>query len=195
MFNPLNLFSKLIKSHNQKELDRLGKLDISNAIINLHKKKYLVKSKKKIIKFLDTNYVPLIYLEEALEKQKKGHIKYEIGDRVRYKRKDNIYIYGIISDISNKGYQVHYAEHRSYLNEDGIYEFYPNFMKISYTPHNKLISGWDLEFLGKENEASKRLRQKLEKDKEISEDEKRSFEIDIQKLTDEFTDDTVIDDC
>ena len=26
MFNPLNLFSKFIKSHNQKELDRLIKI-------------------------------------------------------------------------------------------------------------------------------------------------------------------------
>ena len=26
MFNPLNIFSKLIKSSNQRELDRLGKI-------------------------------------------------------------------------------------------------------------------------------------------------------------------------
>ena len=26
MFNPLNIFSKLIKSNNQRELDRLGKI-------------------------------------------------------------------------------------------------------------------------------------------------------------------------
>ena len=33
------------------ELDRLGRLDPSNSIIDLHKKKYLVGSKKKIVKF------------------------------------------------------------------------------------------------------------------------------------------------
>ena len=48
------------------ELDRLGRLDPSNAVIDLFKKKYLVGSKKKMIKFLDSNFVPLVYLEEAL---------------------------------------------------------------------------------------------------------------------------------
>ena len=92
------------------ELDRLGRLDPSNAVIDLFKKKYLVGSKNKMIKFLDSNFVPLVYLEEALEKQKRGHIQYEIGDRVKYKRNDKVYIYGIISHIigrgSNKEYQV-----------------------------------------------------------------------------------------
>ena len=35
MFNPLNIFSKLIKSNNQRELDRLGK--IVEKINNLEK--------------------------------------------------------------------------------------------------------------------------------------------------------------
>ena len=156
------------------ELDRLGRLDPSNAVIDLFKKKYLVGSKKKIVKFLDSNFVPLVYLEEAFEKQKRGHIKYEIGDRVRYKRNDKVYIYGIISHIigssSNKEYQVDNVKQLSYLTEDGKYEFYPNFTEMAYSykkvPYNKWVSGWDLEFVGKENEASRRLRQKLEDDKE-----------------------------
>ena len=156
------------------ELDRLGRLDPSNAIIDLFKKKYLVGSKKKMIKFLDSNFVPLVYLEEALDKQKRGHIQYEIGDRVRYKRNDKVYMYGIISHIigssSNKEYQVDNVKQLSYLNENGIYKFYPNFSEIAYSynkvPHNKWVSGWDLEFMGKENEASIKLREKLEKDKE-----------------------------
>ena len=78
------------------ELDRLGRLDPSNAIVDLFKKKYLVSSKKKIKTYLDNNFVPLVYLEEALDKQKRGHIQYEIGDRVKYKRNDKVYIYGII---------------------------------------------------------------------------------------------------
>ena len=156
------------------ELDRLGRLDPSNALIDLFKKKGLVGSKKKMIKFLDSNFVPLLYLEEALEKQKRGHIKYEIGDRVRYKRHDKVYIYGIISHIigssSNKEYQVDNVKQLSYLTEDGKYEFYPNFTEMAYSystiPYNKWVSGWDLEFVGKENEASIKLREKLEKDKE-----------------------------
>ena len=36
MFNPLNLLSKIIKSGNQKELDRIGK--IVNQINSLEKK-------------------------------------------------------------------------------------------------------------------------------------------------------------
>ena len=40
MFNPLNLLSKIIKSGNQKELDRIGK--IVNRINSLEKKFYLV---------------------------------------------------------------------------------------------------------------------------------------------------------
>ena len=150
------------------ELDRLGRLDPPNSIIDLHKKKYLVGSKKKMVKFLDTTFVPLVYLEEAFEKQKRGHIRYEIGDRVKYKRKDKVYLYGIISDIigggRNKEYTVDHVIQNSYLNEDGKYEFYPNF--IEKVPYNKLVSGWDLEFIGKENEASRRLREKMEKDKE-----------------------------
>ncbi len=158
------------------ELDRLGRLDPSNSIIDLHKKKYLVGSKKKIGKFLDTTFVPLVYLEEAFEKQKRGHIRYEIGDRVKYKRKDKVYLYGIISDIigggRNKEYQVGHVKQNSYLDEDGIYKYYPNFIEMAYSynkvPHNKWVSGWDLEFIGKENEASIKLREKLEKDKEES---------------------------
>ena len=156
------------------ELDRLGRLDPSNAVIDLFKKKYLVGSKKKMIKFLDSNFVPLVYLEEALDKQKRGHIQYEIGDRVKYKRNDKVYMYGIISHIigssSNKEYQVDNVKQLSYLNENGIYKYYPNFTEMSYSyktvPYNKWVSGWDLEFMGKENEASRRLRQKLEDDKE-----------------------------
>jgi len=166
------LFKKLELRHLKEclyELDRLGRLDPSNAVIDLFKKKYLVGSKKKIKTYLDTNFVPLVYLEEALEKQKRGHIKYEIGDRVRFRRNDKVYIYGIISHIigssSNKEYQVDYVNHLSYLNEDGKYEFYPNFLEIT-GPHNKWVSGWDLEFVGKENIASIRLREKMEKDKE-----------------------------
>ena len=158
------------------ELDRLGRLDPSNSIIDLFKKKYLVGSKKKIVKFLDTTFVPLVYLEEAFEKQKRGHIRYEIGDRVKYKRTDKVYMYGIISHIigggSNKEYTVDHVKQNSYLNEDGKYEFYPNFIEMAYSynkvPHNKWVSGWDLEFIGKENEASIKLREKLEKDKEES---------------------------
>ena len=139
------------------ELDRLGRLDPSNSIIDLFKKKYLVGSKKKIVKFLDTTFVPLVYLEEAFEKQKRGHIQYEIGDRVKYKRNDKVYMYGIISHIigssSNKEYQVDNVKQLSYLNENGIYKFYPNFSEMSYSynkvPHNKWVSGWDLEFMGK----------------------------------------------
>jgi len=156
------------------ELDRLGRLDPSNAVINLYKKKTsLVSSKKSIKTYLDTNFVPLVYLEEALDIQKKGHCKYEIGDRVKYKRKDGIYLYGIISSIigstSNKKYQVDMAKQRSFLNEDGQNEFYPDFMDINdsgWWP--KCISGWDLEFMGKENEASQRLRQKFKEDNEES---------------------------
>ena len=171
------LFKKLELRHLKDclyELDRLGRLDPSNAIIDLFKKKSLVSSKKKIKTYLDTNFVPLVYLEEALEKQKRGHIQYEIGDRVKYKRNDKVYIYGIISHIigsgSNKEYQVDNVKQLSYLNENGIYKFYPNFSEMDYSynkvPHNKWVSGWDLEFMGKENEASRRLRQKLEDDKE-----------------------------
>jgi hypothetical protein len=151
------------------ELDRLGKYDLSNAVINLYKKKYLVGSKKKIKMFLNNNFVPLVYLEEALEKQKRGHIQYEIGDRVKYKRKDNVYLYGIISHIigsnSNRKYLVDNVIQLSYLNDDGKYEFYPNFSEMAYA-YNKWVSGWDLEFVGKENGASIKLREKLEKDKE-----------------------------
>ena len=158
------------------ELDRLGRLDPSNSIIDLFKKKYLVGSKKKIVKFLDTTFVPLVYLEEAFEKQKRGHIQYEIGDRVKYKRKDKVYMYGIISHIigsgSNKEYTVDHVKQNSYLDEDGKYKFYPNFTEMAYSynkvPYNKWVSGWDLEFIGKENEASIKLREKLEKDKEES---------------------------
>ena len=171
------LFKKLELRHLKDclyELDRLGRLDPSNAIVDLFKKKYLVSSKKKIKTYLDTNFVPLVYLEEALDKQKRGHIQYEIGDRVKYKRNDKVYIYGIISHIigrgSNKEYQVDNVKQLSYLNENGIYKFYPNFTEMAYSynkvPYNKWVSGWDLEFMGKENEASRRLRQKLEDDKE-----------------------------
>ena len=171
------LFKKLELRHLKEclyELDRLGRLDPSNAIVDLFKKKYLVSSKKKIKTYLDTNFVPLVYLEEALEKQKRGHIQYEIGDRVKYKRNDKVYIYGIISHIigrgSNKEYQVDNVKQLLYLNENGIYKFYPNFSEMSYSynkvPHNKWVSGWDLEFMGKENEASIKLRQKFEDDKE-----------------------------
>ena len=171
------LFKKLELRHLKDclyELDRLGRLDPSNAIVDLFKKKYLVGSKKKIKNYLDNNFVPLVYLEEALEKQKRGHIQYEIGDRVKYKRNDKVYIYGIISHIigrgSNKEYQVDNVKQLSYLNENGIYKFYPNFSEMSYSystiPYNKWVSGWDLEFMGKETEASRRLRQKLEDDKE-----------------------------
>ena len=161
-------------------LDRLGRLDPSNSIIDLYKKKYLVGSKKKIVKFLDTTFVPLVYLEEALEKQKRGHIKYEIGDRVKYKRNDKVYMYGIISHIigsgSNKEYEVEHVKHNSYRIEDGKYEFYPNFSEMAYSynkvPYNKWVSGWDLEFVGKENEASIKLREKLEKVREKLEKDK-----------------------
>ena len=171
------LFKKLELKHLKEclyELDRLGRLDPSNAVIDLFKKKYLVSSKKNIKTYLDINFVPLIYLEDALEKQKRGHIKYEIGDRVKYKRNDKVYIYGIISHIigssSNKEYQVDNVKQLSYLNEDGKYEFYPNFTEMAYSynkvPYNKWVSGWDLEFVGKENIASIRLREKMEQDKE-----------------------------
>ena len=165
------LFKKLELRHLKEclyELDRLGRLDPSNAIVDLFKKKYLVSSKKKIKTYLDNNFVTLVYLEEALDKQKRGHIQYEIGDRVKYKRKDKVYIYGIIAHIigrgSNKEYQVDNVKQLSYLNENGIYKYYPNFLEIAYSynkvPWNKWVSGWDLEFMGKENEASIKLRQK-----------------------------------
>lgn len=162
------------------ELDRLGRLDPSNAVIDLYKKKTsLVSSKKRIQTYLDTNFVPLVYLEEALEIQTRGHYKYEIGDRVKYKRKDGIYLYGIISSIignrSNKIYQIYRVKQRSFLNEDEKNEFYPDFMDIHDSDWlggeygwPKSISGWDLEFMGKENEASQRLRQKIKEDNEES---------------------------
>lgn len=146
------------------ELDRLGRLDPSNAIIDLYKKKYLVSSKKKIKLFLQQNDVPQIYLEEALDKQIQGHTRFEIGDRVKYKRRDNIFVYSIISGIidyprSTKQYRLDCAYHRSCLNDNGKYEFYPDFTSI--VPTDKLICGWDIEFVGKDNEATKRLRDKI----------------------------------
>lgn len=152
------------------ELDRLGRLYPSNAIIDLYKKKYLVSSKKKIKLFLQQNDVPQIYLEEALEKQIQGHTRFEIGDRVKYKRSDNISVYSIISGImkgrstiSGHYYRLDCAYHRSYLNDDGKYEFYPDFTII--VPTYRLISGWDLEFVGKDNEATRRLRDKIADEK------------------------------
>ena len=94
------LFKKLELRHLKDclyELDRLGRLDPSKANIDLFKKKSLVSSKKKIKTYLDTNFVPLVYLEGALDKQKRGHIQYEIGDRVKYKRNDKVYIWYHIS--------------------------------------------------------------------------------------------------
>ena len=150
------------------ELDRLGRLDPSNAIIDLNKKKSLVSSKKKIKLFLHQNVVPQIYLEEALEKQIRGHTQFEIGDRVKYKRRDNIFVYSIISGIidgrSTKQYRLDYAHHRSYLNDNEKYEFYPDYTRI--TPTDKLICGWDLEFIGKDNEATKRLRDKMAEERD-----------------------------
>ena len=53
MFNPLNLLSKIIKSGNQKELDRIGK--IVNRINSLEKKfeKYIQLFQKNTALFRD----------------------------------------------------------------------------------------------------------------------------------------------
>lgn len=165
------------------ELDRLGKSDPSIKFIDLYRKKSLVSTKGKIKTYLDTNFVPLVYLEEALDIQKRGHCNYEIGDRVKIKRdqsKRREGDYGIISSITGSGrtkeYQVDLVENCSYLEEDGKYEFYPNFLEMYIKPSGpysgqvtfKCNSGWDLEFVGKENEASQRLRQKFKEDNEES---------------------------
>jgi len=145
------------------------------GIINLYKKKKLVSSKKNIIKYLDDNFIPLIYFKEALQKQDRGFPMLRVGDRVRCLKQttsrwgESSIIsgnkYGIISSIiSRKSFQVDFVRVRV---DDIRGELYPDFSQLFYGSEygggpGAIISGWDLEKIGQETISSTKLRNRLE---------------------------------
>jgi hypothetical protein len=186
-----DLFKKLKIRHLKEclyELDRLGRLDPSNAVIDLYKKKYLVGSKKKIETYLDKNFVPLVYLEEALEKQVRGPVEFKSGDWVKCKKSNYVWVgrgpnntririsqYGIVVGGRGACYRgkkyvhVEIVTMRKYTNENDCEIFYPDFtvvIQYGYAVNRLVISPWDLEKVGEDIEATSKLRLKLKDDKE-----------------------------
>ena len=153
------------------------------GIIDLYKKKHLVSSKKKIVDYLDKNFIPLIYFEESLQKLERGCPVFKVGDRVRCLKlrtcaytgeMNNIGRYrmakgeqcGIISYVaSNKNYQVDFVKMRGFVKYEKDF-LYPDFSQISYSydtvPIGKYVNGWDLEKIGEETVVSKSLRKRFE---------------------------------
>ena len=164
------------------QLDLLSRMSQGKGkpIIDLWKKKHLVSSKKKIKTFLDYNFVPLIYLKEAYEKQQNGHYTFKLGDRVKciqlryqsYPRrsytcaKPYIY-YGFVKEIRGQNdpeYIVDLVKVREYKDEEDNVISYPDFSELLYTygvwSDSLVMSGWELEKIGEENLVTTRLREK-----------------------------------
>ena len=165
------------------QLDLLSRMSQGECkpIIDLWKKKHLVSSKKKIKTFLDNNFVPLIYLTEAYEKQQNKVYTFKIGDRVKciklryqsyprcsYKRAKPYIYYGVVSqeikEQKEPKYIVNIVKVREYKDEEDNVISYPDFSELIYTYETwsdvLYMYGWELEKIGEENLVSTRLREK-----------------------------------
>ena len=135
------------------ELYRLG------HISRLRLRSYHMNNKKNMMKLVDTNEIPLIYLEEAYQKQLDGPPTFVVDDWIKC---DNHY--GVVTHVYGKS-KIRINLVKKYVNED---QSTPMFHKWLRDYHNlvqvKLCSVWECQKIGHDTHEWKHLRAKLIQD-------------------------------
>ena len=135
------------------ELYRLGRIS------GLRLRSYHINNKKNMMKLVDTNEIPLIYLEEAYQKQLDGPPTFVVDDWIKC---DNHY--GVVTHVYGKS-KIRINLVKKYVNED---QSTPMFHKWLRDYHNlvqvKLCSVWECQKIGHDTHEWKHLRAKLIQD-------------------------------
>ena len=124
---------------------------------------YEMKNKKTMMKLVNTHEIPLIYLEEAYEKQLGGHTSFSVDDWIKCKNN-----YGVITHVYGKTLRVKLVRTSWYYSESGEKIIVPMFHRWSRDSRNcseiRLCSVWETKKIGHDRDEWKHLRYKLVKD-------------------------------
>lgn len=145
-----------------QELYKLSRMYPRYSVIN-KLRCYEMKNKKEMMKLVVTHDIPLIYLEDAYEKQLGGSPTFEVGDWIQCKDK-----FGVVSHIYGKKLRVKLVRTTFYYSESGEKIIVPMFHRFKRDFRNrveiKLCSVWETKKIGHDRDEWKHLRYKLVKD-------------------------------
>lgn len=145
-----------------QELYKLSRMYPRYSVIN-KLRCYEMNSKKSMMKLVDTHEIPLIYLEEAYEKQLGGAPIFEVGDWIQCKDK-----FGVISHVYGKKLRVKLVRKSFYYSESGENIIFPMFHRFKRDYRNnieiKLFSVWETKKIGHDEPVWRHLRHKIIKD-------------------------------
>ena len=124
---------------------------------------YEMNNKKSMMKLADDHEIPLIYLEDAYEKQLGGHTSFSVDDWIKCKNN-----YGVITHVYGKTLRVKLVRTTFYYSETGEKIIVPMFHRWSRDSRNcseiRLCSVWETKKIGHETDEWRHLRNKLVKD-------------------------------
>ena len=144
------------------ELYKLSRLYPRYSVIN-KLRCYEMNNKKSMMKLVDTHEIPLIYLEEAYEKQLGGHTSFSVDDWIHCKNN-----YGVVTHLYGKTLRVKLVRTTFYYSESGEKIIVPMFHRFKRDFSNrveiKLCSVWETKKIGHETDEWRHLRNKLVKD-------------------------------
>ncbi len=145
-----------------QELYKLSRMYPRYSVIN-KLRCYEMKNKKEMMKLVDSHDIPLIYLEDAYEKQLGGPTSFSVDDWVQCK--DN---YGVITHVYGKTLRVKLMRTTFYYSESGEKIIVPMFHRWSRNSRNRIyvrsFSVWETKKIGHDKVEWKHLRHKLVKD-------------------------------
>ena len=129
-----------------QELYKLSRMYPRYSDIN-NLRSYQMKNKKEMMRLVDTHDIPLIYLEDAYEKQQLGPTSFSVDDWVQCKDK-----FGVISHVYGKSLRVKLVRTSWYYSESGEKIIVPMFHRWSRDSRNrtyvKLCSVWETKKIG-----------------------------------------------
>lgn len=136
-----------------QELHRQG------IISGLRLRSYYMNNKKNMMKLVDTNEIPLIYLEEAYEKQLQGAPTFVVDDWIQCNNH-----YGVVAHVYGKS-TIRIKLVKKYVNEGLSTPMFHKWLR-DYRNHIqvKLCSIWECQKIGHDTHEWKRLRAKLVQD-------------------------------
>jgi len=121
---------------------------------------YEMKNKEEMMKLVNTHEIPLIYLEEAYEKQLGGHTSFSVDDWIHCKNN-----YGVVTHDYGKTLRVKLVRTTFYYSESGEKIIVPMFHRFKRDYRNnveiRLCSVWETKKIGHERDEWKHLRHNL----------------------------------
>ena len=143
-----------------QELYKLSRMYPRYSVIN-KLRCYEMKNKEEMMKLVDTHDIPLIYLEDAYEKQEIiGHTSFSVDDWIKCKNN-----YGVVTHDYGKTLRVKLVRTTWYYSESGEKIIVPMFHRFKRDFRNRieirLCSVWETKKIGHERDEWKHLRHNL----------------------------------